>query len=190
MQPAETSEATQLLLRASAGDSEALQQFTPLVYGEMRVLAEQAMRSERVNHTLSATALANEAYLRLIDQRRVEWRHKGQFLAVAARAMRRILVDHARARQAAKRGGARQRVEILDVPAVGSGPDVDLVALDAALLRLAAFDAQQSQIVEMRFFGGLAIEDIAAALQLSPATVKREWTLAKAWLKREMGGEA
>jgi RNA polymerase sigma-70 factor (ECF subfamily) len=188
LQPVEISAATQLLLRASAGDSEALRQFAPLVYGEMLALAERALRGERANHTLSATALANEAYLRLIDQRRVEWRHKGQFLAVAAQAMRRILVDHARARQAAKRGGARQRVEIVDVPAVGTEPDVDLVALDAALLRLANFDSQQSRIVEMRFFGGLPIEEIAVALELSPATVKREWTLAKAWLKREMGG--
>ena len=188
MQPADCSEATRLLLRASAGDSAALHEFAPLVYAEMRGLADQALRQERPDHTLSPTALTHEAYLRLIDQKRVEWRHRGQFLAVAAQAMRRILVDHARARRAAKRGGGQPRVDGAVWPGADPGPELDLVALDDALAELAAFDPQQSRIVEMRFFGGLSIEEIATGLRISPATVKREWTLARAWLKLKLDG--
>lgn len=179
---------TQLLLDWSNGDQQALDQLLPLVYDELHRLAEHYMRRERPDHTLQPTALVHEAYLRLIDQQRVRWRNRAHFFAIAAQAMRRILVDHARRHQARKRGSG-QRVPLDEARAVPSLPEMDLVALDEALTRLAEFDPRQSRIVELRFFGGLSIEETASVLQLSPATVKREWQLAKAWLYRALTGE-
>ena len=177
---------TLLLERASEGDSEALDRALPLVYGEMRAAAERALRGERRDHTLGATALVHEAYLRLAGQTRVRWCARGQFLAVGAQIMRRVLVDHARARAAAKRGGGGGRLELSDSVAAAEEPGVDVVLLHEALERLGELDPQQASVVEMRFFGGLSVEETGAALSISPATVKREWAMAKAWLRREI----
>jgi len=160
----------------------------PMIYAELKTLAARVLRGECLSFTLGATALVHEAYLRLIDQRQVEWNHRAQFLGLAAQMMRRIIVDHARHRGAAKRGGGFRRITLTDAPVSGEDPEVDLVELDAALVKLAEFDPQQSRIVELRFFGGLTIEETADILQSSPATVKREWTLARAWLRRELHG--
>ncbi|UCF34170.1 MAG: sigma-70 family RNA polymerase sigma factor [Phycisphaerales bacterium] len=182
----EAGNVTHLLLEFSGGDQDALDELMPLVYGELQTLASRALRRERPDHTLETTALVHEAYLRLIDQRRVQWRHRAHFYAVAAQLMRRILVDHARKHDAEKRGGARDKVALEDaVMATGEQP-VDLAALNEALNRLAQFDPQQNRIVELRFFGGLTIEETAEVLGVSPATVKRDWTVAKAWLRREI----
>ncbi len=162
----------------------------PMVYDELRQLAERALRRERPDHTLSTTALVHEAYLRLVDQTRVQWQHRGQFLGVAAQMMRRILVDHARRRATVKRGGLQPEVRLSAIgdgaSAAASEPTVDVPALDDALNRLAAFDPQQARIVELRFFGGLTLDETAQVCDISVATVKRDWTLAKAWLYREL----
>ena len=179
---------TQLLLDLSAGDGEALNKLTPLVYDELKALAQRAMRSERRQHTLGATALVHELYLKLVDQQRAQWQHRAQFFGVAAQLMRRILVDHHRRQEAAKRGGGQQRIDLDDSAVVAARPGVNLTALDEALGRLAAFDPRQSHIVELRYFGGLTIEETAEVVGVSPATVKREWTMARAWLRREIGG--
>jgi RNA polymerase sigma factor (TIGR02999 family) len=189
---------TQLLFALSRGDKDALSRLLPLVYDELHAIAGRAMRRERSDHTLQTTALVNEAFLKLVDQSRAQWQHRSQFFAVAAQVMRRILVDHARARQAAKRGGAggegdapvqRARVSIEAAEPAAPSSAVDVVALDEALTRLAAMDEQQGRIVELRFFGGLTVEQTADLLGISPATVKRDWTVAKAWLHREIAGE-
>jgi len=172
---------TQLLVDWSHGDREALEELTPIVYNELRRLAQSTFRSERSDHTLQATALVHETYLRLIDQRQVQWQSRAHFFAIAARMMRRILVDHARSHQASKRGGGH-RLELTEAQAWSDERDVDLVALDQALDRLARFDPRQSRLVELRFFGGLTISETAEAIAVSPATVKREWDMAKAWL--------
>lgn len=177
---------TRLLAELSAGDPAALPKLMPLVYEELRALANRALRRERSDHTLATTALVNEAYLRLVDQRNPHWRHRTHFFAVAAQLMRRILVDHARGRRAAKRGGGQARVALDDAVDLAEGRAVDLIALDEALTRLAELDPQQGRLVELRFFGGLTLEETAAALEISLATVKREWTSAKAWLRREI----
>ena len=187
---------TVLLSKWSGGDREALGQLTPLIYDELRKLARAYLRRERPDHTLEGTALVHEAYLKLVDQREIEWRNRNHFYAIAAELIRRILVDHARARVAAKRGGSNVRVLLDEAiapaaqwegrPAGGIGSDVDLVSLDDALNALAATDRQQSQIVELRFFGGLTIEETAYEMDVSPATVKRDWVMAKAFLKRRM----
>ncbi|MFQ5805046.1 MAG: sigma-70 family RNA polymerase sigma factor [Phycisphaerae bacterium] len=177
---------TQLLREFGAGDQEALNKLMPQVYAELRTLAGRALRRERRDHTLGATALVHEAYLRLVDQRDVQWQHRAHFFGVAAQLMRRILVDHARKRGAAKRGGARGKVALDDSAMAAGARSVDLTALDEALTRLAEFDPQQNRIVELRFFGGLTIEETAKVLGISPATIKREWTVAKAWLRREI----
>jgi RNA polymerase sigma factor (TIGR02999 family) len=176
---------TQLLADWSKGDQEALDGLMPLVYDELRRLAASYMRRERPDHTLQSTALVHEAYLRLVDQRSVKWQNRTHFFGVAAQLIRRLLVDHARTHQAAKRGAAYKLSldEAIDVP---EQRDVSLLALDDALNTLAAMDPQQSRIVELRFFGGLSIEETAEVVGISPATVKRDWTLAKAWLYREM----
>ena len=160
------------------------------VYAELHQQAARAMGRETPDHTLQATALVSEAYLRLIDQSRVQWRNRAHFFGVAAQLMRRILVDHARGRLAAKRGGGVRQLTLDDVDPVGASPNdeaVDVLALHEALERLAALDPGQARIVELRYFGGMTIEDTAEALDLSPATIKREWAVARAWLRRELG---
>ena len=182
---------TGLLLAWGAGDQAAGEQLLPAVYEELHRQAARAMRRENDEHTLQATALVNEAYLRLVDQRRVEWRNRAQFFGIAAEVMRRVLVDHARARHAAKRGGDVRRVTLGDVVAEGeSSPDggLDVIALHEALERLAALDPAQARVVELRYFGGLGIEETAEAMGISPATVKREWAVARGWLRRELEG--
>ncbi len=185
------SDVTQLLLKWSDGDREALDQLMPLVYTELRRLADRYLRRERPGHTLQATALVHEAYVQLVDQRNVRWQNRAHFFGVAANLMRQILVQYARSHHAAKRGGSGYKLSLDEAAGVSKEPDVDLVALDDALNTLAAIDPQQSRIVELRFFGGLTIEETAQVLGISPATVKREWTVAKAWLHSEIskGGE-
>jgi len=178
---------TQLLNDWSKGDQDALNQLMPLVYAELRRLAASYLSRERSDHTLQPTALVNEAYLRLIDQNGVAWENRAQFFGIAAQMMRRILVNHARDRHADKRGGPELlRVSLDDAISFFEERDVNLVALDEALTRLEEMDQRQSQIVELRFFGGLTIEEVAAQLHTSPATVKREWATAKLWLQREL----
>jgi RNA polymerase sigma factor (TIGR02999 family) len=160
----------------------------PLVYDELRRLAERHFRRERVGHTLQPTAVVHEAYFRLVDQTRVTWKNRGHFFAVASQAMRRILVDYARARAADKRGGGEKRVTLASAEASREpSGEVDLLALDEALTRLKVLDGAQAQIVELRFFGGLSIEETALALETSASSVKREFRSAKAWLYRELG---
>jgi len=185
-------EITRMLIEWSNGEREALHKLIPLVYAEMRQIAGRVLRRERRDHTLQPTALVHEAYLRLVDQRNVNWQNRAHFFAIAAQAMRRIVVDHARRHNALKRGGDNLKVELEAALALPGAKDLDVVKLDDALVALAAFDAQQSQIVELRFFGGLSIEETAEVIGISPATVKRDWSMAKAWLHREMhsGGEA
>ncbi len=184
---APVSDVTGLLVAWSNGEGGARDRLIDAVYPELRLLARRYLRGERTEHSLSPTALVHEAYLKLIDQRRVQWQNRSHFFAIAANVMRRILVDHARAHGAAKRGAGMQ-APLQDVT-LGRDPyDVDLLALDAALERLAAIDERQSRLVELRFFGGLTIEEVAAALDVSPITVKRDWALARAWLYRELGG--
>lgn len=177
---------TRLLVRWRTGDREALDALTPLVYDELRRLAKSYLRRERPDHTLDGTALVHEAYMRLVDQRNVEWRNRNHFFALAAELIRRILVDHARARIAAKRGGANVKLSLDEALAPADEKDLNILALDDALLALAKADPQQSRIVELRYFAGLTIEETADVMEISPATVKRDWTTAKAFLKREM----
>lgn len=178
---------TQILQDVIQGDKDASSRLMPLVYDELRRLAEHYLRQERPDHTLQATALVHEAYLRLIDQTRVNWQNRAHFFGVAAQVMRRILVDHARRHQAFKRGGFQHKLSLDEAVDYSQSRDVDLVALDDALTTLARLDTRQSQIVELRFFGGLTIEETAEALNISPATVKVDWSMAKAWLRREIG---
>jgi RNA polymerase sigma factor (TIGR02999 family) len=178
---------SQLLAAWTNRDSAARDALLPVVYDELHRLAHHYMRGERRGHTLQTTALVNEAYIRLVDLDRMQWRDRAHFFAMAATLMRRILVDYARERSRDKRGGGVS-VTSLDEQVAVSKATVDVVALDEALDRLAAMDRQQSQIVELRFFSGLTIEETAEALDLSPATVKREWTSAKAWLHQQLGG--
>jgi len=162
----------------------------PLVYGELRRLAGHYLRKERSDHTLQSTALVHEAYLRLAGQSPPEWQNRAHFFGIAARIMRQILVEHARARDAAKRGGGACRLTLDAAVAISDRTDVDILELDRALTGLAELDPQQSRIVELRFFGGLTIEDTSEVLGISPATVKRDWVTARAWLYRAMTGEA
>ena len=186
--PSPTSDVTELLRAWSGGDKEALKKLMPLVYGELHRKALVQMRRERADHTLQPTALVHEAYLKLVDQRGIQWQSRGHFFAVAARAMRQILVDHARARAADKRGGLETRVS-LDDAGVSTGPStLDILALDIALDRLAGLDERQARLVELRVFSGLTIEESAEVLGCSHATVSRDWKHAQAWLRREMSG--
>lgn len=186
----ETKDVTALLRAWSAGDARAREQAIASVHAELRRLAGAQLRAERSGHTLQPTALVHEAYLRLVDQDRVDWQNRAQFFAVAARLMRRILVDHARRRRAAKRGsGAVLSLDTKAVPeASAQEPSVDVIALDEALQSLAARDERLATVVEMRFFAGMEIEEVATALGVSPATVKRDWTTARAFLYRELHG--
>ena len=186
MTQAVTRDVTQLLLDWRDGDQEALASLMPLVYDELRRQAGRYMRRERRDHTLQPTALVHEAYLRLVDQNRVRWRSRAQFFGVAAELMRRIVLKHARSHNAEKRGGHARKVPLDDDLAAVDKSVAELIALDEALERLAAFDPRQSKILELRYFGGLTIEEAAAFLGVSPATVKREARLAQAWLKREL----
>jgi RNA polymerase sigma factor (TIGR02999 family) len=176
------------LLRAwSDGDSSALEGLTPIVYGELRRLAHRYMERERPGHTLQTTALVNEAYMRLVDYKRMQWQNRAHFFAVSSQVMRRILVDHARSHNV-KRGAGVPHVSLEEVAEVGGDRTADLVALDDALNALARVDPRKVQIIEMRFFGGLSVEDTAEVLKVSPATVRRDWSIAKFWLYRELGG--
>jgi RNA polymerase sigma factor (sigma-70 family) len=197
---------TQLLANWRGGDKAALGELTGLVYQELRSLAQRHLRRERSNHTIQRTALVNEAFVRLVNQQSVDWQSRAHFFGLASNLMRRILVDHARARLASKRGGGIEAVSLDEItnptepddtnaPAgpryaepgqVDEETDEDVAAIDEALTRLAALDERQAKIVEMRYFGGLTIEETAAAIGISDATVKREWTLARAWLRREL----
>ncbi|HEX2779483.1 MAG TPA: sigma-70 family RNA polymerase sigma factor [Gemmatimonadaceae bacterium] len=185
-----TTEVTRLLALASRGDRDAVDRLVPILYEELRRIAHQRMRGERVGHTLETTALVHEAYLELAGLDRMEWQSRAHFLAVAARAMRRVLIDHAVARNAQKRAGKLQAVPLDEVPdlALVSGQRADeLLALDEALDRLAGVSERQARVVECRFFAGMSVEETAEALGTSPATVKRDWTVARAWLYRELG---
>jgi RNA polymerase sigma factor (TIGR02999 family) len=177
---------TRWLVEVGRGNQDAVEKLVPLLYSELRRLAVHYLRRERPNHTLQATALVHEAYLRLVDQKEVKWKNRGHFLAVAAQQMRRILVDYSRRRQAVKRSGTRPAPPE-EVAIVSDDHTAEVVVLDKALVKLAALDPQQGRVVELRFFGGLSVEETAEVRSISPATVKREWAVAKAWLAREMG---
>ncbi|MBI2836843.1 MAG: sigma-70 family RNA polymerase sigma factor [Acidobacteria bacterium] len=183
----EPADLTGMLLSWTRGDRAALDALMPVVYDELRRIASRYLSRERSDHTLQPTALVHEAYLRLVDEKRVQWQNRAHFLGVASLLMRRILVDHARTHRAGKRGGGVRPVRIDEALAVSGGQDVDILVLDDALTRLAAVDPEQGRLVERRFFGGLSIVETAEVLSISPASVKREWNLAKAWLHREVG---
>jgi RNA polymerase sigma factor (TIGR02999 family) len=179
-------EVTELLRQWSDGRPEALDRLLPEIYAELRRLASSYLRRERPDHTLQPTALVHEAFFKLVDQRAVQWQSRAHFFGIAAQAMRRILVDHARAHAADKRGAGERKVSLEDAQIAGKAIDFDVLALDEALSRLAVFDPQQSRVVELRFFGGLTMEETAEVLHISPATVGREWTMARAWLYAEL----
>lgn len=184
-----THEVTELLRAWSNGDQAALEKLTPLVYRELYRRAKGYMRGERPGHTLQTTALVNEVYLRLVDVSQMRWQNRVHFFAVCAQLMRRILVDFARARHNLKRGGELHRVSLDEALDIAQGQDADLVALDDALERLAAIDPRKGKVVELRFFGGLSVEETAEVLQISPDTVLRDWRLAKIWLLNELSGK-
>ncbi len=190
MSSAPATEITGLLRAWSGGDREALERILLLVYPELRKIAQRCLMNERGGHTLQATALVNEAYLRLIDIQKIEWHDRAHFFAIGARLMRRILVDYARSKGYAKRGGGAQRVDFDEALVVSAQMDPMLVRMDDALTQLASFDSRKAQIVEMRYFGGLTAEDIAAVLGVSVQTVNRDWGLARSWLAREMSVES
>jgi RNA polymerase sigma factor (TIGR02999 family) len=178
---------SQLLTKWSSGDESALEGLIPLVYDELRRLAKNYLRKERPGHTLQPTALVNEAYLRLADQKSMKWQNRAQFYGIAAQLMRRILVDHARLKHAEKRGGAeQQKLSITTADEMAAMPDLDVLALHEALEELGAIDPQQARIVELKFFGGLSIEEIAEVLRVGHATVERDWKMARAWLRRQL----
>lgn len=177
---------TQLLLAWGDGDKQALDKLMPFVYDELRRLARGYMRNQRSDHTLQTTALVNEAYLRLIDSSQVRWQNRTHFFAISAQLMRRILVDFARAKKAEKRGGNEQKVTFDEALPVLFEKESELIALDEALTELSAMDARQGQIVEMRYFGGMTEEEVAEALDISARTVRRDWSIARAWLFREL----
>jgi RNA polymerase sigma-70 factor, ECF subfamily len=180
-------EITELLQDWSEGDESALERLIPLVYDELHRLAHQHMRREKAGHILQTSALINEAYLRLVDRPRIHWENRAQFFGIAARVMRRILVDEARKRKSDKRGGEAIHVTLNEATNVAHGQAANVVALDDALKTLETIDSRQSKIVELRFFGGLSVEETAEVLKVSPGTVMRDWTFARAWLKNQMG---
>jgi RNA polymerase sigma factor (TIGR02999 family) len=179
-----------LLEQWGGGDQQALERLTPLVYAELHRLASRHLRRERPDHTLQSTALVNEAYLKLVGQHSIRWQNRAHFFGIAAQLIRRILVDYARTRLAEKRGSSAPKLSLEDVLESPASRDLDLVALDDALEDLAKIDARQSRVVELRFFAGLSVEETAEVMQMSPATVKREWTVAKAWLFRQIRRQA
>jgi RNA polymerase sigma factor (TIGR02999 family) len=179
---------TALLESWSNGDPDALQRLMPLVYDELHRLARNYLRRERPDHTLQSTALVHEAYMRMVNQKTVHWQNRAHFFGVAAQSIRHILVDYARSYQTTKRGSGGHKLSLDEAIAVTEARDIDLIALDDALNGLSAVDPQQGRIVELRFFGGLSIEETADVLKISPATVKRDWVMAKAWLYRNLSG--
>ena len=186
MDDAPTTETTELLRAWARGETAALDQLTPRVYRELRRMAGNLMRNESPGRTIQATALVHEAYVRLIDVTNVDWQHRAHFFAVSARIMRNILLDSARARASAKRGGNQPRVNLDEIPDVSVRRGRELIALDEALNALAAVDARRAKVIELRFFGGLSVEESAAVLKVSPDTIIRDTRLARAWLKREL----
>jgi RNA polymerase sigma-70 factor, ECF subfamily len=184
-----TQEVTQLLHKWSAGDADALEQLTPIIYSELHRIAKRCMNRERADHTLQTTALVNEAYLRLIDWKTAKWENRAHFFGVSAQLMRRILVDFARKRPKASDGAEARQVSLEEAFTVTTEKDADLVALDDALNELAKFDERKAKIVELKFFGGLSVEETAEILNISGVTVMREWQKAKAWLYRRLSGE-
>ena len=180
--------ATRLLLKFSGGDRNALDEMVPLVYDELHRLAEHYLGAERPDHTLQPTALVHEAYMRLINQREVNWQNRAQFMGVAAGIMRRILINHARDRAAGKRVGHREQISLSLVEVSATGSEVELTDLEDALLRLHAIDARKARVVELKFFGGLTMDEIAEVMEISRATVEREWSFARAWLFNALGG--
>ena len=179
-------EITRLLIAWNRGDESARDKLMPLIYDELRGLARGVLRRERINHTLQPTALVHEAFLRLVDQNQVNWQNRAHFFGIAARLMRQILVNHAEARRAAKRGGSAERLSLNEIDHFVAEKEIDLVALNEALNNLERIDPQQGQIVELRYFSGLTIEEVAEVMNISPATIKREWNTARAWLRREL----
>lgn len=186
MQANSSTPVTQLLGRWRSGDLRALDSLIPLVYDELRSIAQHYLRNERPGHTLQSTALVHEAYVRMTNQNLPEWQNRAHFFAVAAQLMRQILVDHARAHRAGKRGSGVCNVALDEAEGKAQAVDVDILALDEALKTLSAMDRQQAKIVELKFFGGLSIEDTAAVMGISSSTVKRDWVTARAWLHREL----
>ena len=185
-----SSETTALLREWAQGDAAALERLTPRVYHELRRVAARFMQNERAGRTIQTTALVHEAYLKLIDVNNVDWQHRAHFFAVSAQIMRHILLDRARRRVAAKRGGATPKVNLDELPDVGSGRARELIALDDALNGLAKVDARKARVIELRFFGGLSVEETAEVLKVSADTVMRDWRLARAWLLAELGGKS
>ena len=183
-------EVTGLLQRVTVGDDQAMSQVIPLVYDALHDLAVGYLRKERADHTLQPTALVNEAFMKLVDQTRVSWESRGHFLGIAATSMRRILVDHARGKSRNKRAPGGRRVALEEAVSVGDAPDMDLIALDESMNRLKDVDPRKVQVIEMRYFAGLGVDETAEALAISPATVKRDWDFARLWLLRDMGGHA
>jgi RNA polymerase sigma-70 factor (ECF subfamily) len=181
------SETTQLLRAWAGGDQGALDELTPRVYDELRRVAGRFMQNERPGRTIQTTALVHEAYLKLVDVSQVDWQHRAHFFAIAAQIMRRILLDRARRRVAAKRGGAVERVNLEEAPDIGSSRAREVVALDDALTALAKIDPRKARVIELRFFGGLSVDETAAVLRVSSGTVMRDWKLARAWLLAELG---
>ena len=186
MTDAQTHELTQLLIDWSNGDRAALDKLMPLIDQELRRLAHRYMTRERAGHTLQTTALVNEAFLRLVNRKNLQWQNRAHFFGIAAQLMRTILVDHARSHASAKRGGGARKLELDEAMVVSQQKASEVIALDDALKQLALLDPQQRRIVELRFFGGLTVEEAAEVLQVSPATIKREWSTAKAWLYHEL----
>jgi RNA polymerase sigma factor (TIGR02999 family) len=186
MKSSRSSQVTQLLEKYEPGDRAATEKLFADVYSELRAIAAGYLRRERKNHTLRPTALVHEVYLKLVDQTRVSWRSQAHFLATAAQAMRRILVDHARKRAATKRGGNRHRIALDDNLAIESERDEDVLELDAALTKLTKLDQRQAHMIELRFFGGLSIDEVAKVTGISKRSVEREWTMVRAWLRREL----
>jgi len=183
-------EVTQLLVDWGNGNQAALDRLMPVVYTELRQLAHRYMRRERPGHTMQTTALIHEAYLRLVDQNQVRWQHQAHFFGIAARLMRQILIEHARSRTRAKRGGGVGTISLDEAAIVSQARATELLALDDALERLATMDPRKSQVVELRFFGGLSVEEAAQVLNIAPNTVLRDWRMAKAWLRREISHES
>jgi RNA polymerase sigma-70 factor (ECF subfamily) len=190
MTTAPPNEVTQLLMDWSSGNQAALDRLIPMVDRELHRLAHHYMRRENAGHTLQTTALVNEVYLKLIDQKNVHWKNRAHFFALSAQLMRRILVDHARNRQYAKRGGGARRISFDEALVVSSERGTDLVALDDALNKLTSIDLRKAKVVELRFFGGLSVEETAEALQISAVTVMREWSMAKAWLYNSLSNDS
>ena len=187
-QMSQSQEITDLLIDWNSGDKLAVDKLMPLVEGELRRIAAQFMRRENHNHTLQTTALVNEAYLKLIDQKQTSWQNRAHFFALSAQLMRRVLIDHAKTQHRAKRGGDAIRVDIAEVAVIAPVINNEIIALDEALKKLARFDEIKSQIIEMRHFGGLTVNEVAEVLQIAPVTVMRHWSLAKSWLRRELSG--